>query len=164
MCKLGEPLDQDERVKGVDAMKAMQLLRCASVALLAGGAWSALEGSALSGMIGDDAVKQFDLDGDGSIDLKEAKAGGAALFDILDVDHDGTLTNKELGGRAEVLRHLLPSPNPYKMFAAEGAMTRDDYLSLTETRFKLCDSDNDGKLDAKELDSEAGQALLKLLQ
>jgi hypothetical protein len=79
-------------------------------------------------------------------------------------EQNGTLTNKELGGRAEVMRQILPSPNPYKMFAVEGAMNRDDYLSLTETRFKLADPDNDGKLDAKELDSEAGQALLKLLQ
>jgi hypothetical protein len=46
----------------------------------------------------------------------------------------------------------------------EGAMKRDDYLSLTETRFKLADPENDGKLDAKVLDTEAGQALLKLMQ
>ena len=49
------------------------------------------------------------------------------------------------------------------MFAVEGKMNKDDYPSLTETRFKLADPDDDGKLDAKELDSEAGQALLKLL-
>ena len=133
--------------------------------MLASGAWITLQGSALSATIGGaDAIKLFDKDGDGTIDLKEAKAAAAALFDTLDVDHDGTLTNKELGGRAEVMRQILPSPNPYKMFAVEGAMTRDDYLSLTETRFKLADTDNEGKLDAKELGSEAGQALLKLLQ
>ena len=43
-------------------------------------------------------------------------------------------------------------------------MTKEDYLALTERRFKLADRDNDGKLDAKELESEAGQALLKLLK
>jgi len=145
-------------------MKAKRLLRCATVVLLAGGTWWTFEGSAVSGTMGADAVKLFDKDGDGTIDLKEAKAAAAAMFDTLDVDHDGTLTNKELGGRAEVLRQLMPSPNPYKMFAVEGSMTRDDYLSLTETRFKLADTDNEGKLDAKELDSEAGQSLLKLLQ
>ena len=46
----------------------------------------------------------------------------------------------------------------------EGKVTKDDYLALTERRFKLADPDNDGKLDATELESEAGQALLKLLQ
>jgi len=50
------------------------------------------------------------------------------------------------------------------MFATEGTMTKDDYLSLTETRFKLADPDNDGTLDAKELESENGRALLKLLE
>jgi hypothetical protein len=34
-----------------------------------------------------------------------------------------------------------------------------EYLSLTETRCKIADPDNDGKLYAKE-----GQLLLKLLQ
>jgi len=79
-------------------------------------------------------------------------------------EQNGTLTNKELGGRAEVMRQILPSPNPYKMFAGEGAMTKDDYMSLTGKRFKSADVENDGKLDAKELDSKAGQELLNLLQ
>jgi len=43
-------------------------------------------------------------------------------------------------------------------------MPKGAYLSLTETRFKLADPDNDGKLDAKELDSPPWQLLLKLLQ
>ena len=86
------------------------------------------------------------------------------MFDTLDANHDGTLTNEELGGRAEVLRQLLPSPNPYMSFSVEGVMPKGAYLSLTETRFKLADPDNDGKLDAKELDSPPWQLLLKLLQ
>jgi hypothetical protein len=87
-----------------------------------GGPWIALESSAVSGTIGADVIKMFDQDGDGSIDAKEVKAAAAALFDTLHVDHYGTLTNKELGGRTEVMRQLLPRPNPYKMFAVEGAM------------------------------------------
>lgn len=146
-------------------MEVLKFLRCASVALLAAGTGIVLQGSSVSAQTsGADAIKMFDTDSDGSIDLVEAKAAAAALFDTLDADHDGTVTNAELAGRATMLRQLLPSPSPYKMFAAEGAMKKDDYLSLTETRFKLADPDNNGKLDANELDSEAGQALLKLCQ
>jgi hypothetical protein len=137
----------------------------AVIALLAGGACIVLEGSPVSAQTsGTDAIKMFDKDSDGSIDLVEAKAAAAALFDTLDANHDGTLTNEELGGRAEVLRQLLPSPNPYMSFSVEGVMPKGAYLSLTETRFKLADPDNDGKLDAKELESPPGQLLLKLLQ
>jgi Ca2+-binding EF-hand superfamily protein len=141
------------------------LLKVAAVVLLTAGAWSVLQGSSVSAQTsGAEAMKMFDKDSDGSIDVKEAKAAAAALFDTLDSDHDGTVTNAELGGRAEVLRQLLPSPNPYMSYSVEGRMSKDDYLSLTETRFKLADPDNDGTLDAKELDSAAGQALLKLLR
>jgi hypothetical protein len=93
-------------------MAVLRPLRCVAIVVIAAGAWIAIEGSAVPGTLGADAVEPFDQDGDGSIDLKEAKAAAAALFDILDVDNDRTLTNKELGGRAEVMRGLMPSPNP----------------------------------------------------
>jgi len=142
-----------------------QLLKSAAVLLIAAGAWIALEGSPVGAqMSGIDAIKSFDKDGDGTIDLNEAKTAGAALFDKLDAGRHGVLTNKELGDRVKLWQQALPSPNPFKMFAAEGNITRDEYLALIETRFKLADQEHDGKLDAKELESEAGQALLKLLQ
>jgi len=147
-------------------VKPAQLLRFAAVIVpLAVGSWIVLQGSSVSAQTsGADAMKMFDKDNDGSIDLVEAKAAAAALFDKLDANHDGTVTNEELGGRAEVLRQLLPSPNPYMSFSVEGVMPKGAYLSLTETRFKLADPDNDGTLDAKELDGALGQDLLKLLR
>ncbi len=146
-------------------MRSNLLLRIAAgVVLVAAGAWIVLEGSSVSAQTrGADAIKMFDKDNDGTIDLEEAKAAAAAMFDKLDLNHDGTLTQEELGDRATVLRRLSPSPNPLKQFAVD-TMTKEDYLALTERRFKLADRDNDGKLDAKELESEAGQALLKLLK
>jgi len=146
-------------------MNPTLLLRFARVVLFAAGAWMVMQGCSVSAQTsGSEAIRMFDKDNDGTIDLGEAEAAAAALFDQLDRDHDGTLTQEELGDRATVLRALLPSPSRFKMFAAEGKMTKDDYLALTEMRFKLADPDNDGKLDAKELESEAGQALLKLLR
>ncbi|MGA8650869.1 MAG: hypothetical protein WB677_09630 [Xanthobacteraceae bacterium] len=146
-------------------MNPILLLRFAMLVLFAAGAWIVLESSSVSAQTsGTDAIRMFDKDNDGTIDLGEVKAAAAALFDQLDRDHDGTLTQEEIGDRATVERRLLPSPNPFKLFAVEGKVTKDDYLALTERRFKLADPDNDGKLDATELESEAGQALLKLLQ
>ncbi len=146
-------------------MNLTWLLKSAAVLLIVMSAWIVSDGSPVSAQIsGADAIKLFDKDGDGSIDLEEAKAAAAALFDRLDLDHKGTLTSEELGDRAQLIQGLLPSPSRFKMFAVGGKMTKDDYLALTEERFKLADPDNDGKLDAKELQSEAGQALLKLLQ
>ena len=145
-------------------MNLTRLLRSAIILLLAASAWIVLEGSSVSAQTsGADAIKMFDKDNDGTIDIEEAKAAAAALFDKLDINHDGTLTQEELGDRATVTQTSSPSPNPYKQFAVY-TMTKDDYLALTERRFKLADQEHDGKLDAKELESEAGQSLLKLLQ
>ena len=43
-------------------------------------------------------------------------------------------------------------------------MTLDEYLAVVEQRFKAADPDNDGTLDAKELRSRSGRALLRLLK
>jgi hypothetical protein len=45
------------------------------------------------------ALKALDTDNDGTVDLAEAKAAAAMLFDKLDRDHDGTLDRRELRGR-----------------------------------------------------------------
>lgn len=58
-------------------------------AVLSGPAWSASAG----------AVKMFDTDNDGTLDLAEVKKAAAALFAKLDPDHDGTLDVRELRGR-----------------------------------------------------------------
>ena len=89
-------------------MEAMRLLRFAAVVLLAAGAWIVLEASSVSAQTtGTDAIKMFDKDGDGSIDLKEAKAAAAAEFDKMDKDHEGTVDNEELGGRVTLLDQQL---------------------------------------------------------
>lgn len=44
------------------------------------------------------AVKMFDTDDDGTLDLKEVKKAASRLFAKLDHDHDGTVDRRELGG------------------------------------------------------------------
>jgi EF hand len=42
-------------------------------------------------------------------------------------------------------------------------VSKDEYLAYVEAVFKKADADNDGTLDAKELKTPAGRALLRLL-
>jgi hypothetical protein len=43
-------------------------------------------------------------------------------------------------------------------------LTLDEYLAVVEQRFNAANPDKDGTLDAKELRSTAGRALLRLLK
>ena len=136
----------------------------AVVVMLAASAWIVLGGSSVSAQTtGTDAIKMFDQDGDGSIDLKEAKTAAAAEFDKMDKDHEGTVDNEELGGRVTLLDQQLQEGR-FRFWKIKGTLTKDQYLELAETQFKTADPNNDGTLDAKELESKAGQDLLKLLQ
>lgn len=117
-------------------------------AVLFGPAWSASGG----------AIKMFDTDNDGTLDLAEVKKAASALFAKLDPDHDRTLNARELRGRLTAKELAAADPD------RDGTLTLDEYLSVVEQRFKAADPDNDGTLDAKELKSRAGRALLRLLR
>ena len=103
------------------------------------------------------ALQLLDPDNDGTVSLEEAKKAGGALFDRLDRDRNGTLKNRELGGR--VTNREFTAADPDK----DGTLTKDEYLAIVEKRFKAADPDNDGTLDDKKLRSRAGRALLRLL-
>jgi Ca2+-binding EF-hand superfamily protein len=80
------------------------------------------------------------------------------LFDRLDRDHDGTLDRRELRGRLSARE--LDDADPDH----DGTLTKSEYLAVVAKRFNAADPDHDGTLDAKELRSNAGQALLRLLR
>ena len=65
---------------------------------------------------------------------------------------------KELHGR--VTKADLSAADPDK----DATLTKDEYLALVEKKFKAADKDGEGTLDSKELHTEAGKALLKLLK
>lgn len=119
-----------------------------TIALMSAPAWSA------SG----NAVKLFDADNDGTLDLAEVKKAAAALFAKLDPDHDGTLDARELRGRLTAKELAAADPD------RDGTLTLDEYLSVVEQRFNAANPDKDGTLDAKELNARAGRALLRLLR
>ncbi len=106
----------------------------------------------------DDGIKSFDLDADGTLDLQEVKKAATAFFARLDPDHDGKLDKRELAGRLNARELAAADPDH------DGTLTLDEYLAVVEKRFNAANRDGDGTLDAKELRTPAGRALLRLLR
>jgi Ca2+-binding EF-hand superfamily protein len=105
-----------------------------------------------------DAIRMLDTDNDGTLDLAEAKKAASAVFAKLDRDHDGTLDKRELRGRLSEREFDAADPDH------DGTVTMEEYLTVVEQRFNAANPDKDGTLDAKELNSRAGRALLRLLK
>ena len=53
------------------------------------------------------AMKSMDTNGDGVINLTEAKFAAAAVIVKIDKDHNGVLNNDELAGRVVVVDQIL---------------------------------------------------------
>ena len=104
------------------------------------------------------AIKAFDKDNDGTLDLAEVKDAAGKMFGKLDKDKDGTLDPKEVGDRV--------SKSDFKAADTDhdGTLTKDEYFTIVEKLFSAADVDKDGILSAKELHSKAGRALLRLMQ
>jgi Ca2+-binding EF-hand superfamily protein len=107
---------------------------------------------------GSNLIRMFDTDNDGTVDLAEARKAASALFDKLERDKDGTLDKRELARRLSARELAAADPDH------DGTLTKDEYLAVVEQRFKAADPDHDGTLDAKELNTAAGRALLRLLK
>src|ERR1700686_5937500 len=103
-------------------------------------------------------IQTLGTDKNGTVDLAEAKKAASALFDKLDRDHDGTLDKRELAGRLSAREFAAADPDH------DGTLTMDEYLAVVEQRFNAANPDKDGTLDAKELNTTAGRALLRLLR
>jgi Ca2+-binding EF-hand superfamily protein len=103
-------------------------------------------------------IRLLDTDNDGTVDLAEAKAAASALFDRLERDKDGTLDKHELSQRLSAKELAAADPDH------DGTLTKDEYLALVEQRFRAADPNHDGTLNARELNSGAGRALLRLLK
>ena len=80
------------------------------------------------------------------------------MFDRLDVNHDGTLDRHEVGSRLSAREFAAADVDK------EGTLTKDECLAIVEQRFKVADTDKEGTLTAKELQTKAGRALLRLLK
>jgi hypothetical protein len=143
-------------------MSGIGFMKGAAFVVVAASTWMIADASPVSAQTsGADTVKTFDTDNDGTVDLTECKIAGAATFDKLDADKSTTLDQEELGDRALVA--LVEAPI-HRMFF-QTRPSKNDYLAAIATQFDLADSpDHDGKLDAKEFESDDGRRLSKLLQ
>jgi Ca2+-binding EF-hand superfamily protein len=131
-------------------------LRLSILVILA--AMTALGGSLAMAAPRGNAVKTFDTDADGTLDLAEVKKASAALFARLDRDHDGTLDRSELAGRLTAKQLAAADPDH------DGTLTLDEYQAVVEQRFHAADPDADGTVDANELNRPAGRVLLRLMR
>ena len=102
-------------------------------------------------------MAKINPDGDGTVDLAEAKAAGAAMFKTLNPDDDGTLDAKELAGRLSEADLKAADPDD------DGTLDEAEYAALIEKLFNEANPDDDGTLDEAELKSPAGQKLLALI-
>lgn len=128
-----------------------------SILLLSGAFLAGCSSPALAAS-GHDPIRMFDLDADGTLDLREVKKAAADLFARLDRDHDGTLDKRELARRLSARELAAADPDH------DGSLTLDEYLAVVEKRFNAANRDGDGTLDARELRTPAGRALLRLLR
>ena len=102
-------------------------------------------------------MQALDPSGDGVIDLAEARSVAGALFDRIDHNKDGLLNKRELGGRVTPQEFAIADRN------RDGHLSKDEYLSVVEKRFKAADPNNNGKVSERELFSRTGRPLARLL-
>ncbi len=76
----------------------------------------------------------------------------------LNKDQDDTLDRKELGSLLTAQEFVAADPDK------DSTLTKEEYVALATKLFKQADVDGDGKLEAKELNSKAGRALLRLIR
>ncbi len=103
-------------------------------------------------------MRAYDIDKNGTLSLAEVKSAAAARFDELNPDQDDTLDEREA---APVLQGAVFRQADGD---GDGKVSKAEYLAYVERTFLLANPDKDGTLDRAELDSQAGQALMRLLR
>jgi Ca2+-binding EF-hand superfamily protein len=127
---------------------AITMIGIAGLAAM-GPAQAALTGSAL---------KSWDTDHDGTMDLTEAKKAAQVQFDTLDGNHDGTIDQNEsvaIGGSASFIKSDSDK---------DGTVDKIEYMNLVQARFNAADTDHDGTISEQELNTPTGRSLARLLK
>ncbi len=136
----------------------MMLARLMLGLLLSMGSVAIFSHSAAADTMVDAALmKTLDPDGDGTVDLAEAKAAGAAMFKKLNTDSDDTLSMKELDGRISEADFKAADPD------GDGTLSQSEYAALVEKMFKAADTDGDGTLDKPSSSRRPARSCLSLI-
>lgn len=113
---------------------------------------------ASSASAADVTFSSIDQDHNGTIEEKEAQTLGGAAFARLDANKDGKLAAAEIEGR--LTPDVLKAADPNK----DGGLNAEEYAALVTARFKLVNTNADGKVGERELASPAGDLLLIMLK
>lgn len=104
-------------------------------------------------------VQQYDADHDGKLSLEAVIKAATAHFATLDVDHDGTVDPKEIvpAGVSDAEFGAIDRSN-------DKLLQREEYMSLVKQKFGTANGNLDNSLSKEELNSQAGQVLMRLLR
>jgi hypothetical protein len=108
-------------------------------------------------MSGAEVLKQLNHDSDQTLEIPEVIDAATKLFYEMNPDRDTTLERKETAGR--LTEADWKAVNKDK----DNTIEMDEWLAVARQRFNAADANKDGKLTAKELDSPAGQELIKMI-
>lgn len=94
-----------------------------------------------------------------TLTLEQANKAADSHFAKLDTDHDGTVDKKE----------LIPagvSDNDFTLIDPDkdNLVQKSEYTNLVKQKFNAADTSHNNKLTEAELNSNAGQALMRLLR
>ena len=96
---------------------------------------------------------------DGTLTLQQATKAAQQHFGALDTDNDGTVDEKELVP-AGVSTGDFTAVDPDK----DKKIQKEEYLNLVKQKFNSADANHNKKLTKEELNSQSGQALMRLLK
>jgi hypothetical protein len=116
-----------------------------------------LAATSAGAITGTEVLKQLNRDDDQTLELPEVMDAAKKLFAQIDLDDGLTLEHKETEGRlTDADWRAVDKDN-------DNAIAMDEWLDAVRQRFSEADANKDGKLTVQELDSPAGQLLIKLI-
>lgn len=105
-------------------------------------AWAQREGAL-------DVLLAMDRNGDGAVTRAEAQAARAAMFDRLDADDDGYLTETERSAGGDRMRRGMARADADN----DGRISRAEAMGQPYRGFDRVDRDHDGVISAQEIET-----------